>query len=276
MAGRSKRGFAAMSPEKQREIASKGGRAAHQKGTAHEFTPEEARIAGRRGGTIVSRNRAHMAAIGRKGGQSPSSGTRPSSGPQVPGEHNGQSGINVRDEQTGQPENETSRSHQEVSPNAIALIKADHRKVNGLFHQYEIAIDNDTQKADVVRQICHELDIHTRLEEEIFYPTVQAKLGGKVKECVNEGIKEHQVIKDLMRQLQGLSPTDASYRSTVQELIKNVTHHVEEEEKSVLPQAEGGLKDELEALGAQMQQRKQHLSYGQAQEQGQQMEERLS
>ncbi|MEW6301543.1 MAG: KGG domain-containing protein, partial [Thermodesulfobacteriota bacterium] len=65
MAGRSKRGFAAMSPQKQREIASKGGRAAHQKGTAHEFTPEEARIAGRRGGSIVSRNRAHMAEIGR-------------------------------------------------------------------------------------------------------------------------------------------------------------------------------------------------------------------
>lgn len=72
MAGRSKRGFAAMSPQKQREIASKGGRAAHQKGTAHEFTPEEARIAGRRGGSIVSRNRAHMAEIGRKGGLSPS------------------------------------------------------------------------------------------------------------------------------------------------------------------------------------------------------------
>jgi uncharacterized protein len=63
------RGFAKMDPEKQREIASKGGRAAHARGTAHEFSSEEAREAGRKGGQIVSRNRAHMAEIGRRGGE---------------------------------------------------------------------------------------------------------------------------------------------------------------------------------------------------------------
>ena len=67
---KSKRGFAAMDANKQREIASKGGKAAHEKGTAHEFTPEEAREAGRKGGEAVSQNREHMAAIGRKGGES--------------------------------------------------------------------------------------------------------------------------------------------------------------------------------------------------------------
>jgi uncharacterized protein len=66
----SKRGFASMDPAKQREIASKGGRAAHAKGTAHEFTSDEARTAGRKGGEAVSRDRAHMAAIGREGGHS--------------------------------------------------------------------------------------------------------------------------------------------------------------------------------------------------------------
>ena len=66
----SKRGFASMDAAKQREIASKGGRAAHSKGTAHEFTSDEARIAGRKGGEAVSRDRAHMAAIGREGGHS--------------------------------------------------------------------------------------------------------------------------------------------------------------------------------------------------------------
>ena len=64
------RGFAAMDSEKQREIARKGGKAAHEKGTAHEFTPEEARVAGRKGGEAVSRDRQHMAAIGREGGMS--------------------------------------------------------------------------------------------------------------------------------------------------------------------------------------------------------------
>lgn len=65
---KSHRGFAAMDRELQRRIASKGGRAAHEKGTAHEFTPEEARVAGRKGGEAVSRDRAHMAEIGRGGG----------------------------------------------------------------------------------------------------------------------------------------------------------------------------------------------------------------
>ncbi len=68
MANTSKRGFASMDPSKQREIASKGGRAAHAKGTAHEFTPDEARVAGRKGGEAVSRDRAHMSTIGREGG----------------------------------------------------------------------------------------------------------------------------------------------------------------------------------------------------------------
>jgi general stress protein YciG len=66
---KSNRGFASMDTGKQREIASKGGKAAHAQGRAHEFTPDEARVAGRKGGEVVSRDRAHMAAIGRAGGQ---------------------------------------------------------------------------------------------------------------------------------------------------------------------------------------------------------------
>lgn len=76
----SKRGFASMDASKQREIASKGGRAAHAKGTAHEFTSDEARVAGRKGGEAVSRDRAHMAAIGREGGHSRGARARAASG----------------------------------------------------------------------------------------------------------------------------------------------------------------------------------------------------
>lgn len=67
--GKSRRGFASMDPARQREIASRGGRAAHAKGTAHEWSSDEARVAGRKGGEVVSRDRAHMAAIGREGGE---------------------------------------------------------------------------------------------------------------------------------------------------------------------------------------------------------------
>ena len=75
--GTRSRGFASMDTEKQREIARKGGRAAHEKGTAHEFTADEARAAGRKGGERVSANREHMSRIGRLGGKT-SAGRRQS------------------------------------------------------------------------------------------------------------------------------------------------------------------------------------------------------
>jgi hypothetical protein len=68
--GTHNRGFASMDRERQREIARKGGKAAHEKGTAHEFTADEARAAGRKGGERVSVDRAHMSRIGRLGGKS--------------------------------------------------------------------------------------------------------------------------------------------------------------------------------------------------------------
>ena len=64
-----RRGFAAMDASRQKEISSKGGKAAHQKGTAHEFDPNEAREAGRKGGIAISKDREHMARIGREGGK---------------------------------------------------------------------------------------------------------------------------------------------------------------------------------------------------------------
>lgn len=65
----SRRGFAAMDPAKQKRIASLGGKAAHENGQAHEFTSDEARVAGRKGGLAVSKDTEHMRAIGKKGGQ---------------------------------------------------------------------------------------------------------------------------------------------------------------------------------------------------------------
>jgi len=76
MSDTSIRGFASMDDDKQREIASEGGRAAHEQGTAHEFDSQEAREAGRKGGETVSQDREHMAEIGRKGGASRSGGNQ--------------------------------------------------------------------------------------------------------------------------------------------------------------------------------------------------------
>ncbi len=94
MMNTSKRGFASMDQSKQREIASKGGRAAHAKGTAHEFTSDEARVAGRKGGETVSRDRAHMSAIGREGGHS-----RGRTRQAMPGEGEANSGTSDTEDQ---------------------------------------------------------------------------------------------------------------------------------------------------------------------------------
>jgi uncharacterized protein len=76
-----RRGFASMSPEKQREIASKGGRAAHEKGTAHEWTPDEARSAGRKGGQISRGGRGRLVTAESEdvnnGAMGPTSSTEP-------------------------------------------------------------------------------------------------------------------------------------------------------------------------------------------------------
>jgi general stress protein YciG len=95
------RGFASMDPSRQRDIARKGGRAAHEKGTAHEFSPEEARAAGRKGGYSVSADRSHMSRIGRLGGKT-SAGRRQShtgGGSSHPGSESVESGESRSPEQ---------------------------------------------------------------------------------------------------------------------------------------------------------------------------------
>jgi len=83
--GTKNRGFASMDTHRQREIARKGGRAAHEKGKAHEFTSDEARAAGRKGGEKVSVNRRHMAEIGRRGGKSSAQRRKPGMDGHAPG-----------------------------------------------------------------------------------------------------------------------------------------------------------------------------------------------
>lgn len=248
MAGQSKRGFAAMLPQKQREIARRGGQTAHKKGTAHEFTPEEARIAGRRGGKAVSSNRQYMAEIGRRGGQS--SGRHSARSPQ---------GQNVTEYGGGGNNGMRGGIRQSMAPKATDLLRADHRKVEELFSRYETQEDQTQPRDSVIKQICQELEVHARLEEEIFYPAVRASGVGEGEDLVAEALKEHQTIKDLVAQLEGMTSDNGAGDSTVRQLKECVSHHVREEESEMLPQAEQLLGDQLGALGAQLQQRKQQL-----------------
>ena len=139
---------------------------------------------------------------------------------------------------------------------ATALLKADHKLVDGLFKEYE-ATNSDKKKKQLVDQICKELTIHAQIEEEVFYPAVQKAL--KDHELVPEAIVEHGSLKELIAAVKGVEPDGDMYDAKVKVMSEYVKHHVKEEEKEMFPEAKGTNLDMVE-LGARMLERKQQLS----------------
>ncbi|HEY5801900.1 MAG TPA: hemerythrin domain-containing protein, partial [Burkholderiaceae bacterium] len=142
---------------------------------------------------------------------------------------------------------------EKVTPTITNMIRMDHTHVLATFHQYEVDTDVKTKQA-LVNTICLALEIHAQLEEEIFYPALRrALLSDSV---LDKSVPEHNEMRDLIARLRGMSPTDASYDDTVMELMRDVMHHVADEETVLLPQAERVLRGELGQLGAQMTKRR--------------------
>lgn len=138
---------------------------------------------------------------------------------------------------------------------AIALLKADHRKVEDLFEKYENARG---KKADIARKICLELTIHTKIEEELFYPACRG--AGVESDMMDEANVEHDGAKTLIVELEKGSPDDAYYDAKVKVLSEEIKHHVKEEEQrgGIFSQAKEADLD-LTALGEQMAARKKEL-----------------
>ena len=109
---------------------------------------------------------------------------------------------------------------------AIALLKADHRKVEDLFEQFEKA-GSDGSKQKLAHQICVELKIHTMIEEEIFYPAFRGKIEDDV---LDEAYVEHDGAKVLVNDIEAGSPGDDFYDAKVTVLSEEIKHHVKEEE----------------------------------------------
>jgi uncharacterized membrane protein len=101
--------------------------------------------------------------------------------------------------------------------------------------------------------------VHAQIEESIFYPALQAKLGSTGKSLVSEAIKEHGKMKRFISQLRTHNLDEAECDKTVQQLMQGVQHHVKEEENEMLPQAEQHLGGELDRIAMKMQQKKQQL-----------------
>jgi hemerythrin superfamily protein len=140
---------------------------------------------------------------------------------------------------------------------AVALLKEDHRTVADLFAQFEQA-SGDGRKQKLATQICLELSVHAKIEEEIFYPACE----GKVEEdLLKEAYVEHDGAKLLIGEILAGEPSDDFYDAKVTVLQEQIEHHVEEEEKrleGLFAQAKKAELD-MEALGEQLAARKQEL-----------------
>ena len=151
--------------------------------------------------------------------------------------------------------NETKWGKLMPSMDAIALLKADHRKVEELFEKYKTARSN---KATIAKQICTELTIHTAIEEEIFYPACRE--ADVESDMLDEANVEHDGAKVLIAELENGSPDDEFYDAKVKVLSEEIKHHVKEEEMrgGIFAQARKTDLD-LDALGEEMAARKRKL-----------------
>jgi hemerythrin superfamily protein len=143
---------------------------------------------------------------------------------------------------------------------AIALLKADHRKVETLFEQYEAA-KGGGKKQKLALEICLELTVHAQIEEEIFYPACEGKID---EDLLKEAYVEHDGAKVLIAEIEAGEPSDEFYDAKVKVLSEQIEHHVGEEEQrmeGMFAQARhAGL--DMDALGDQLRSRKEELVAG--------------
>ena len=142
---------------------------------------------------------------------------------------------------------------------ALDLLKADHDRVKALFREFESLKgkdDEDSRKIELVDEICYELTLHSMIEEEIFYPAVRE--ADVDEDLLDEAEVEHASAKDLIGQIQSMSPDDDLYDAKVTVLGEYINHHVEEEEGEMFPKARRA-KVDLVGLAEQLTERKQQL-----------------
>jgi hemerythrin superfamily protein len=140
---------------------------------------------------------------------------------------------------------------------AIELLKQDHREVEGLFKEFEQLEDDQDAAGQVIETACAELKIHDRIETEIFYPAVREAAGKEeIEDLLDEAEVEHDTVRELIQKLESMDPTDDKRQAHFTVLMEYVKHHVKEEEKEMFPQVKKLKALDLQALGAEMKERK--------------------
>lgn len=145
---------------------------------------------------------------------------------------------------------------------AIALLKADHKKVKGLLTELEETTERGAKKRQkLLAQIEKELQVHTDIEETIFYPAFRDAVQKKEdREMYFEALEEHHVVKLVLPEMKETDPASEEFGAKAKVLKELVTHHAKEEEKEMFPEAKKVLdRDELLSLGQRMEARKREL-----------------
>lgn len=143
-----------------------------------------------------------------------------------------------------------------VSPSITAMIRMDHTHVMAAFHRYKADVPPGRKQA-LVRHACLALEVHTQLEEEIFYPALREVLPDN--EVLDKAQPEHQEMRRLIDALRGQHADDPGFDANVFALMRIMIHHIADEESVLLPEAERLLHDRLSSLGAQMARRRMQL-----------------
>lgn len=135
---------------------------------------------------------------------------------------------------------------------AITLLKADHEKVAGIFEQLEPTTERAVKtREELFTKLKQELDVHTHIEETIFYPVLKQE--AETRDITLEGLEEHHVIKILLKELAGMGVDSEQWTAKLKVLKESVEHHVEEEEDDMFKGAREVLsKEQLEVLGTRM------------------------
>ena len=149
-----------------------------------------------------------------------------------------------------------------AAKDACDLLDADHRAVQKLFKEYEElatsrARNTAQKKMDLAHHICQELTVHTRIEEEIFYPAVRDAV--KDTDPLDQAQVEHQSAKDLIAQIQEMSEADDMFDARVKVLGEYVNHHIKEEKSEIFPKARAARKLDLMGMREQLEARKEEL-----------------
>jgi hemerythrin superfamily protein len=144
---------------------------------------------------------------------------------------------------------------------ALGLLTGDHNRVRGLFAKFKEAkeAENADEMATMAAKIFEDLEVHTTIEEEIFYPAIR-QLDEELGETVDEGVQEHHVVKVLMEEMAALEAGSDDWVAKMTVLIENVEHHAEEEEQEMFPEVRSAADgDTLEQLASRLEARKAEL-----------------